>query len=151
MKKFQEKKLAWEKKLKITDNYRTAFVRERDLIDILGFSRSHANKIINGHQKLSDAHTELLKIKMIGSIPDWPTGWYVIDGEISCPNGFMVNHVQLENFSFFMMLMKDISRDMKRLMDENKRLKEEIKSRSELRVYVNNSNKPQRTIKIVKK
>ncbi|WP_286238528.1 hypothetical protein [Neptuniibacter halophilus] len=151
MKNFHSKKSALAKRIKLSDGYRTAIVFENDLVEICGFSKSHANKIINKKQKLSDAHKELLQLKLLGKIPGWPPGWYVIDGEISCPNGYLVNSIQMENFSFFMSIMGDIHRDLNRLQEENQKLRKELKNSSEIRVYTNNSTKAERTIRLVKK
>ncbi|MFY0678403.1 MAG: hypothetical protein JXR18_14090 [Neptuniibacter sp.] len=147
MKNFQGNK---RKKIKITDNWKTVFVSQRDLMCICGYGKSQANRILNGVCPLPEHMEELLRIKLMGSIPGWPAGYYVDNGIISCPNGFNVSHEHMENFSFFMSIMNQMHRDLERLNIENQQLTREIKSRQEIRVYVNEGKEPERTIKLVK-
>lgn len=89
-------------------------------------------------------------MKIAGSIPGYPSGYYTVDGAISCPNGFKVYPEHMESFSFFMRMMNQMFRDLDRLKMESNELREKIKERSELRVYVNEEQEPVRTIRLVK-
>lgn len=150
MKKFQAKRIAKCKKIRIADGYLSRLVTADDLVELCGYSRSQANRIINGKNKLPDHMRELLMMKIAGSIPGYPNGYYTVDGAISCPNGFKVYPEHMENFSFFMKMMNQMFRDMERLKSENCELKEKIKDRSEVRVYVNDGKEPEKTIRLVK-
>lgn len=150
MKKFQARRIAYCKKIRVSDEYTSRLVTRDDLIEICGYSRSQANRILNGKNKLPDHMRELLMMKIAGAIPSFPAGYYAEDGYISCPNGFKVFPEHMENFSFFMTVMGDIHRDLRRLKDENDRLRQELKERSEMRVYINKEEKPSRTIRLVK-
>lgn len=158
MKKFQVGKRSkdyikgHQKRIYLTDGYRTRFVFSEDLVEICGLSRSQAHKIINGQQKLKPAYEELLKLKKLGSISgdDWK-GWYIDGKTIVAPDGYRLTSNMLEQFSFMMGLVASMQADYKVLLSKNKALEEELKNRTEVRVYTNDLASPSRTIRLVKK
>lgn len=150
MNKFHAKKIAKQKKLKLSDGHRHHFVTQKELQDICGYSRSHAYRIITGQYDLPDQLLELLKIKLLGTLPDWPQGWHLIGGTITSPSGYRFDSTVMENYLFYINLLKELEHDLRALAIENAKLKEQVKNRTELRVYVNDGKTPERTIKLVK-
>ena len=162
MKKFQGKdwhKYAWKPRLTISDGWRTRLVHLEDLMEICHYSESHARKIIAGQKPLTPAAEDLLRMAILRAHPGWEPGWYIEqDGTISTPNGFTFDTSQLEQFAFMCSLHRSMRRDAEKVHKEDKELKEEIetlkqrlKERTELRVYVNDNAEPARTLKLIKR
>lgn len=144
------KKIAYQRRLTLKDGRRSVFVFSEDLQEICGFSRGHANKIINGKAELKPAYEQLLRFKLLSTIDGFSEGWYVDEGDIVSPAGYRMNDSMLEQFSFGLSLINDMSRDMKRLIEENKILQEKVSEPREIRVYSNDGKEPERIIRLVK-
>lgn len=109
--------------LRLSNGVRSRLIYVDDLEKICNFSRSKAYRIINGSQELSPAYEELLKIKLLGEIPGWPVEFSLTDdGEISCPNGYTLDHNMAEQYSFHLQIVNSMASDLKRLLTENKKL-----------------------------
>lgn len=131
------------KKFHLTDGFCTRFITALDLIEHLGFSESHAYKVINGDFQLKPVYQELLRLKLMGTIPGW-AGWYIDQGKIWSPSGRYYTPDDLENYTYTLNLMKLYEQDMKKLLERVRTLESDLEKAQarELRIYVNDEAEP---------
>lgn len=121
--------------LRLSNGVHSRLVYVDDLINICKMSRSKAYKVIKGTQQLSPVEEELLKIKLLGEIPGWPLEFSFTDkGEISCPNGYILDHKMAEQYSFHLQIVNSMAADLKRLLAENRQLNARLDEITQLKL-----------------
>lgn len=142
--------LPFQPRLKLADGRRTIFVFAHDLVEILGISKHLASRIIKGTSKLDPLHEKLLRYELLSNLKGFSPEWYLDDGDIVSPSGFRVNETMLEQFSFGLSIVNDMSRDIKKLVLENKKLQKEVAKPKEIIVYTNDNPIPKKHLTLIK-
>lgn len=151
IKKNHAMKHLYAKKLHLQNGMNVVFLTADQITTLTGVSKSHAYRIIKDPVKyLTGPLYELLCIKALGQIPGWPTGWR-FDAENSLmitPEGKTLHHVDLENYAFAQQLLRLLEGETEISRRRIKELENRLSLPRELRLYINDSLKERRVIKI---
>lgn len=154
----RSRRVAYSRKLQLTDGDKFAFLTAKEVADLAKISLSHAYRIVKDPDKyLTGPIRELLTIKALGQIPGWEPGWRfnAKDQTLISPDDKALHCTDLENYALAQQLLthwESIARDNEQAIAEQQQRIEELQNRlklpRELRLYVNDSLKERRTLKI---
>ncbi|WP_261840906.1 phage protein [Aliamphritea ceti] len=144
----------YAKKLHLCNGNGVVFLTADQIVTLAGISKSHAYRIIKDPVKyLTGPLRELLCIKALGQVPGWPDGWR-FDSENShliSPDGKTLHHVDLENYALTQQLFRLLEGEAVISRRRIKELENRLSLPRELRVYVNDSLKERRVLKVAPK
>ncbi len=144
----------YAKKLHLCNGNGVVFLTADQIVTLAGISKSHAYRIIKDPVKyLTGPIRELLCIKALGQIPGWPDGWR-FDAEHShliSPEGKTLHHIDLENYAFAQQLLRLLEGEAAVSRRRIKELENRLALPRELRVYINDSLKERRVLKVADK
>ncbi len=136
------------KRLLIGNDYTWLRIDAYTLADAARISVSHAYRLIDNPELMTDTVRELVEIKLLGLVPSWPPGWSFRDGRLWSPNGVGYYPNDVESIGLERQLQQHTQKDNERLQAELKRANKMLAAPRELRVYVNDEVKPRRVLKV---
>lgn len=138
---------AFNKKLLISDGHQSRYIDAHTLSEIAAISIKHAYRLIAHPEKITPTIQKLVQMQLLGTVPNWPSGWRFQDGKLYGPRGYAIEPHIAEEVALFRCVERDYIREIKALKAQIAALQDELKKP---RLVIDNPKPARRVLRVVK-